>query len=113
MTMTPAEIHAEITAQREREACPVARENRALREQLCHWLMWRHVVTGQGVLKIFQVAISLRPAPSGDGARASARFNVQKHEARKMPRSLELCALKRRERRAPSAPNACHAVTPA
>ena len=35
------------------------------------------------------------------GARALARFNVRKHEARKTPSPLEFCTLKRRERRAP------------
>jgi hypothetical protein len=35
------------------------------------------------------------------GARASARFNAQADEARDLFSPLELCALKRRERRAP------------
>lgn len=35
------------------------------------------------------------------GARALARFNVQTHETRDTASPLELCALKRRERRAP------------
>ena len=35
------------------------------------------------------------------GARASARFNAQAHAARDLSSPLELCALKRRERRAP------------
>ena len=40
-------------------------------------------------------------AQSGDGARASARFNVQIEESQKMPVRLALRELKRRERRAP------------
>ena len=39
------------------------------------------------------------------GARALDRFNVQKQGARKIPSPLELCMLKRRERRAPLAPS--------
>jgi hypothetical protein len=43
----------------------------------------------------------LRLAQYGDGARALARFDVQKHKAHKMPNPVELGTLKRRERRAP------------
>ena len=42
-------------------------------------------------------------APPGDGARASARFNVQFHGAHKITNRPAFRTLKRRERRAPSA----------
>jgi hypothetical protein len=48
----------------------------------------------------------LRLAQYGDGARASARFNIQKHEARDLPSLLEVCTLKRRKRCAPVPLNA-------
>jgi hypothetical protein len=50
-------------------------------------------------------------AQYGDGARASARFNVQKHEALKMASPLEGHTLKQRERRFLALLNLCHPVT--
>ena len=47
----------------------------------------------------------LRLAQYGDGARASARFNVQNPAAQETTGLLELRELKRRERRAPLRPN--------
>jgi hypothetical protein len=46
----------------------------------------------------------------GDGARASARFNVASHAARKTPGPLAVGTLKRRERRAPLTPASCHSM---
>jgi hypothetical protein len=45
----------------------------------------------------------LRLLPWSYGARRSRRFNVQKHAVLKIPSPLELCILKRCERRAPLA----------
>ena len=50
----------------------------------------------------------LRFVQSGDGARASARFNVREEEALETPSLLVFCELKRRERRAPLPPYSCH-----
>jgi hypothetical protein len=47
-----------------------------------------------------------------DGARALARFNIQSGAALKNPRPPAICALKRRERRAPLAPNSCRSIPP-
>ena len=44
----------------------------------------------------------------GDGARASARFNVREEEALETPSLLVFFELKRRERRAPLPPYSCH-----
>jgi hypothetical protein len=49
---------------------------------------------------------------SSAGARASARFNVHGGAALEMPPPLSIRALKRRERRAPSAPDLCHPIFP-
>lgn len=46
-----------------------------------------------------------------DGARASARCNVHGGAAMKMPGPLPIRALKRRDRRAPLAPNESHAIS--
>ena len=45
-----------------------------------------------------------------DGARASARYNVHRDAAQESPGPLPLRALKRRERRAPFAPNVCYSI---
>jgi hypothetical protein len=45
----------------------------------------------------------LRLAQYGDGPRASARFDIQKHAARDLPSPLEHGTLKRRKRRPPDA----------
>jgi hypothetical protein len=48
----------------------------------------------------------LRLVAYGDGPRASARFDIQKPEARDLPSRLVLGRLKRRKRRAPVPLNA-------
>ncbi len=53
----------------------------------------------------------LRLVQYGDGARASARFNAQSCGVHKTPSPLAVWTLKRRERRAPLAPLACHSVS--
>jgi hypothetical protein len=55
--------------------------------------------------------IPLSFAQLADGARASARFNVTSHAARKMPGPLAFSTLKRRERRAPLALAVGHPVS--
>jgi hypothetical protein len=50
------------------------------------------------------------PVQLCDGARASARFNVHGDAAQKLPGPLSIRALKRRERRAPLAPNVGHPI---
>ena len=52
----------------------------------------------------------LRLVQLSDGARASARYNVHGGAAQESPGPLPLCALKRRERRAPFAPNVCPSI---
>ena len=49
---------------------------------------------------------------SSAGARASARFNVHGGAALEMSNPLPIRVLKRRERRAPPAPNVGHPIFP-
>ena len=57
-----------------------------------------------------RVIYLLRHAQNGDGARPSGRFTFQRRELHTMPVPLEFCELKRRERRAPSAPDVCQRI---
>ena len=59
---------------------------------------------------MMSIAKLLRLVQYGDGARASARFNFQFHEAHKTCGPLAVWKLKRRERRAPLAPKLCHSI---
>ena len=49
--------------------------------------------------------------PSGIGARALARFNVRCGWTHKIASPLELCEVKRRERRAPARIGGCHSIS--
>src|ERR1700733_7950354 len=58
---------------------------------------YRRAITGWRILTSFLLSF----AQWGDGARASARFNIASHATCKTPRALAFITLKRRERRAP------------